>query len=370
MSAIWPDQHRSVAWPVPLRRCPGAVASVRARVRGGTKPRGRVVAPVPRAAAAPDGAVVLKVRDVWPRTAKVYCHRAVGWPDEPDIVERVPVRLVPAARGGHRPRLGPRPGEPLAVRVHQGPRSRRHLLAVGPHQPQARPNVAVPTARAAGLLLEILVDSHERYPWTFGHQQATTRRRALPAGDYAVELDGQIVAAVERKSLADLVVDDDRRQAALPARRPRGGAERGGRRRGPLLGGVQARSGPAGGRRRGLGEAAARFPAVPIVFAETRPLAQEWTYRFLGAALAHHHDDRHASVLLADLPAAGPVPAPQPTTADVRAWAREQRHGGRGSRSPPPGPLGRLPGDHRRRRRRLKRRPLSRRRRRSPGRGS
>ena len=39
-----------------------------------------------------DGAVVLKVRDVWPRTAKVYCHRALEWPDDPDIVERVPVR--------------------------------------------------------------------------------------------------------------------------------------------------------------------------------------------------------------------------------------------------------------------------------------
>ncbi len=45
----------------------------------------------------------------------------------------------------------------------------------------------------------------------------------------------------------------------------------------------------------GLGEAAARFPAVPIVFAETRPLAQEWTYRFLGAAIAHHDDDRHVA---------------------------------------------------------------------------
>jgi len=26
---------------------------------------------------------------------------------------------------------------------------------------------------------------------------------------------------------------------------------------------------------------------VPIVFCETRPLAEEWTYRFLGAALAY-----------------------------------------------------------------------------------
>ena len=31
-----------------------------------------------------------------------------------------------------------------------------------------------------------------------------------------------------------------------------------------------------------------RYPTVPIHFAETRPLAEEWTYRFLGAALAYH----------------------------------------------------------------------------------
>jgi hypothetical protein len=27
------------------------------------------------------------------------------------------------------------------------------------------------------------------------------------------------------------------------------------------------------------------------VFCETRPLAEEWTFRFLGAALAHHLDE-------------------------------------------------------------------------------
>ncbi len=36
--------------------------------------------------------VVLKVRDTWPRTAKVYAHRADEWPTEPDIIERVAVR--------------------------------------------------------------------------------------------------------------------------------------------------------------------------------------------------------------------------------------------------------------------------------------
>ena len=35
-----------------------------------------------------------------------------------------------------------------------------------------------------------------------------------------------------------------------------------------------------------LGALAVRYPAVPVVFCDTRPLAQEWAYRFLGAAVA------------------------------------------------------------------------------------
>jgi ERCC4-type nuclease len=35
-----------------------------------------------------------------------------------------------------------------------------------------------------------------------------------------------------------------------------------------------------------LAEAQARFPSMPIVFCETRPLAQKWAYRWLGACLA------------------------------------------------------------------------------------
>jgi len=39
-----------------------------------------------------DEGVVLKALDTWPRTGRVYCHRAVGWPNEPDLVECAPVR--------------------------------------------------------------------------------------------------------------------------------------------------------------------------------------------------------------------------------------------------------------------------------------
>lgn len=159
---------------------------------------------------------------------------------------------------------------------------------------QARPNVSVPTQRASGHVLEILVDSHERYPWRFSTQQATASRRALPAGDYAIAADGRIIASVERKSLQDLVgtltggklryllaalsevalVVEDRYSAVFKMGRVRPAVVAG-----------------------GLAEAQVRFPGGPIVFCETRPLAQEWAYRFLGAALEHHLSDEPAAEL-------------------------------------------------------------------------
>ena len=186
---------------------------------------------------------------------------------------------------------------------------------------QARPAVAGPTARSAGRVLEILVDSHERYPWTFNGQQATTIRQALPAGDYGVTADGELIAVVERKSLADLVgtltsgklrylmaalstiphaalVVEERWSAVFKLERVRPS--------------VIAE---------GLAETQVRFPTVPIVFCETRPLAQEWAYRFLGAALAHHSETEHADRVQETLPAARPVPPAAPTPARIRAWA-------------------------------------------------
>ena len=69
----------------------------------------------------------------------------------------------------------------------------------------------------------------------------------------------------------------------------------------------------------GIAEAQVRFPSVPIVFAETRALAQEWSYRFLGAALAHHDEHRDAGVgHLRQLVTAGPI-APREAPV-LRSW--------------------------------------------------
>jgi hypothetical protein len=48
--------------------------------------------------------VVLKVRETWPRTAKVYCHPVESWPADPDIVEGSGPVLHPPWRR-HRPGL-------------------------------------------------------------------------------------------------------------------------------------------------------------------------------------------------------------------------------------------------------------------------
>jgi hypothetical protein len=265
--------------------------------------------------------IAVKAKDSWPRTAKVYCHPADGWPDEPDVLERVPTRSC-VRRGAAIDLVLDRGRENRSQFVFARARGREVIFWQSARTArQARPAVTLPTSRASGRVLEIVVDTHERYPWTFGAQQARTRRAGLAAGDYAVAEDGRVVAVVERKSLADLVGTIVRGRlrslmAALAAA-PRASVV------------VEDRWSSVFKLDRvrpsvvadALAEAQVRFPSVPIVFAENRPLAQEWAYRFLGAAVAHHEEERAGSLRLDALPDAGPLPPPEPTTAEIRSWA-------------------------------------------------
>ena len=155
----------------------------------------------------PTGELVLKARDSWPRTAKVYCHRAERWPRDPEIVERVPIRSC-QRRGVAIDFVLDRPRENRSqlvfTRIQGG---REGIFWQTPRTTrQARPGIRVPRRLAAGLAeLTILIDTRERYPYKFAQQQASTERQALPAGDYGIAHDGEIIAVVERKSLPDLV---------------------------------------------------------------------------------------------------------------------------------------------------------------------
>ena len=237
----------------------------------------------------PDGELVLKARDSWPRTAKVYCHRAEGWPDQPEILERVAVRSC-RRRGVAIDLVLDRPRENRSQLVFtriQGGREAIFWQSARTTR-QARPGIRVPRRRAAGLAeLTILVDTRERYPYRFAHQQATTERQALPAGDYGIAHHDELVAVVERKSLADLtrrLIDGQLAYAlADMATIPRAAVVV--EDRYPNL--FKLEHTQPGFVAEMLAALTVRYPTVPISFCETRPLAEEWTYRFLGAALAY-----------------------------------------------------------------------------------
>jgi ERCC4 domain-containing protein len=277
------------------------------------------------------GGMVFRTSGTWPRTTALYCHpvAAEDWPAEPDIVEQVPLRSC-ARRGAAIDLVLDRGRENRSQLVFTKARGRDVVFWQSPRtRKQARPNVRTPTARAAGIAdLEIVADSHEQYPYRFAGQHVTVVRRALPCGDYGLVYGGRLVASVERKSLTDLaaslttgrlryalaelaalpraaVVVEDRYSAIfkLDRLRPATVAD-------------------------GLAEVQVRWPNVPIVFCETRPLAEEWTYRFLAAARAWAEIETAVSGRMpveGDLGAAPIAPAvPGPTSAEVRAWAAVQ----------------------------------------------
>ena len=256
------------------------------------------------------GGLVFRAKDTWPRTTAIYCHPVARseWPAEPEIVERVPLRAC-ERRGAAIDVVADRSREHRSQLVFTTARGRDVVFWQAPRtRKQARPAVTVPTARASGLAdLRILVDAHERYPYKFDNQQAIAVRQALPCGDYAVEDSGRIVAAVERKSLSDLMssLTSGRLRYAL--------GELAGLPRAAVV--VEDRYSQIFAQHLvrpalvadGIAELQVRWPTVPIIFCETRKLAEEWTYRFLAAALAWSRDDAEITARLGSH-ADGPVP--------------------------------------------------------------
>src|SRR5205085_7292417 len=127
----------------------------------------------------------------WPRTAAVYCFPvpAAEWPAEPDLVERVALRSC-ARRGAAIDVVADRTREQRSQVVFTNARGREMVFWQSPRtRKQARPDVRVPSARAAGIAeLEIVVDAHERYAYQFAGQKVRTVSRGLACGDYAITI--------------------------------------------------------------------------------------------------------------------------------------------------------------------------------------
>jgi hypothetical protein len=242
-----------------------------------------------------DGGIALKARSTWPATARVYCHPLEeGWPADAEVLEEVPVRRCA------------RRGRAVDLVLDRGRQNRSQFVFTEPHAgrrggrpmifwqtartaQRARPGQRVPTARAAdGETLAVTIDTRERYPYKFTGRAVQTARAALACGDYAV-LDGdRVLVAVERKTFEDLVkslIDGKlgfqlTELASLPA-----AAVVVEERYGALAAAPRV---TAGWPCELVAQLQVAYPAVPIVFADSRKLAEDYTHRFLAAAAAQH----------------------------------------------------------------------------------
>lgn len=244
-----------------------------------------------------DGRVLLVVRaqDAWPGPGKqIFCLRESEIdPDETlQPHERVPI--------AHLARLGRK----LSLTLDRARRKRCEFLklekprkdgsgsyeqiflrtesAVRAHKSSKR------TELVTGGDLEIVIDSQERYPWRF--PGASTTRRKLPVGDYALRHDQRLACVVERKTRENFLGDLSQlkglqQQLAELAAWPHAALVIEAQYRDF---GDPARLGhwPAAHVQRVLAELAVLFPGVQIVFAGNRKLANLWTQRFFAATQA------------------------------------------------------------------------------------
>lgn len=233
-----------------------------------------------------DGGLVLKARDTWPRASRVYCHDfEEAWPEDAEIVEEVPVRSI-RRRGIVVDLVLDRPRLSRSQFVFTETRGRPAIFwQTQKAAKAANPGARIPRGRSVPGGVAIVIDTRERYPYRFAAHDVNTERAALAAGDYAIVAEGDPVAAVERKTLENLAaslsdgtlafqmqklsevpsaaVVVEARYAALFTIEHVSGA---------WLADIVARL-------------QLRYPEVPIAFADSRKFAEEWTYRYLAAAL-------------------------------------------------------------------------------------
>lgn len=237
-----------------------------------------------------DGGIVLRTREPFPKTGRVFCFDGGDpWPHEPELVEEVPVRSC-RRRG---------PAIDLVLDRSRLYRSQFVFTQLKDGRPAifwqtplttrgTKPGARMPKRRASGQAeVEIIVDTRERYAYRFDGKQARIRRALLTCGDYAVEgPESSVIAAVERKKLPDLVgtLTDGSLQFALAelSELPRAAVVVEGS-YGDLL---RLQHVQPGWVLELLARLQVRYQSVPMIFAGSRKLAEEYTFRFLGAALA------------------------------------------------------------------------------------
>jgi hypothetical protein len=233
-----------------------------------------------------DGGLLLKAREAWPRASRVYCHPLdEGWPDRPEILERVQVRSC-RRRGAAIDLLLDRAQLARSQFVFTEVRGRPAIFWQTQKTARtANPGARVPRRRVL-VGLTIVVDTRERYPFQFSGRDIGISRAALAAGDYAVGEPTHPVAVVERKTLENFVTCLS--DGTLSFQMQKLGEM-------PLAAIVvegryseifRLQHVDAGWIADVLSRLHARYPEIQVTFADSRKFAEEWTYRFLASAVA------------------------------------------------------------------------------------
>ena len=231
-----------------------------------------------------EGGLVLKAREPWPRAARVFCAQdGTPWDETAAVVDESEVLLC-RRRGAAIDLVLDRPQLARSQFVFTQARGRPAVWWQTQKTVQAaNPGARVPRGRALGPLI-ISVDTREKYGWKFAGRPVTLERRALAGGDYAALVDGRVAAVVERKTLENLATSLSDGTMVFQMQR----LAEAGRSAVVVEGGYPDlfRTQPGRGSWLAdmLGRLAVRYPEVPVVFAGSRRFAEEWTYRFFGAA--------------------------------------------------------------------------------------
>jgi hypothetical protein len=230
--------------------------------------------------------LTLKAREPWPLSSRVYCHLYDDpLPDSLEVLESAAVRMC-AWRGAAVDLVLERSRHNRSQFVFTTARGRPAIFWQTPAAAsRSRPGVRLPRGalpQAGGLT--IAVDTREQRPYAFAGRGVAIAAQALHAGDYAVSGPDGCVAAVERKSAGDFVTSACSGAlafamadlSALPA-----AAVVVEERYSKVVGHPRVKPGFLADL---LARLQVRCPNVPIVFAESRGLAEDWTYRFLATA--------------------------------------------------------------------------------------
>lgn len=249
----------------------------------------------------------LATRAEWPVEKDLYCHELTEWPEGAEVLDCVPV-ISCQRRGSSIELVLNRPQRRRSLFVFTANKYGNRLVFWRSERSMraTRPGVRAPQARGLDGPMRVVIDTRERYPWRFATNPVTTERRRLPVGDYGVFDGDELAAVVERKKLKEFAGAAVNGQLALAmaelAAMPRAAVVIEGR-LSKLLASDETRVRP-GWLLNLTAALQAAYPNVPLLFAESGPLAADLAYRWLSACMSLRraaHRGRSASEALSEV---------------------------------------------------------------------